>query len=62
MFSLPSLQTWLLLTSWEEPGQSLVAVCFIVNVTATDREAIGLISSIFLLDALHSFLLLEGNP
>ena len=35
---------------------------FIVNVTATDREAIGLISSIFLLDALLSFLLLEGNP
>lgn len=34
---------------------------FIVNVIAIDSEAIGLISSIFLLDALHSFLLLEGQ-
>lgn len=33
----------------------------IVNAIATESEATGLISSIFLLDAPHSFLLLEGQ-
>lgn len=42
--------------AWE-----ITSCSFIVNVVATDSEAIGLVSSIFLLDALHSFLLLEGQ-